>query len=151
MYNICLRMAADTAQAEDLLQEAFVTVFRQIGTFRGESTPGAWIRKIVINHCLSYLRHKAPVMEPISESFSDGIPDDVMEEPWVTPELVHRCIRELPDGARAVFILYQMEGYRHQDIAGMLGISESTSKSQYQRAKALLKEKILKTSDGKQV
>jgi RNA polymerase sigma-70 factor (ECF subfamily) len=144
-------MTADSAQAEDLLQESFVTVFRQIGTFRGESTPGAWIRKIVINHCLSYLRRKAPVMESITDPLTSDIPDEVMDEPWVTPELVQQCIRELPDGARSVFVMYQMEGYRHQDIARMLGISESTSKSQYQRAKSLLKEKILATSHGKQV
>jgi RNA polymerase sigma-70 factor (ECF subfamily) len=143
MYNLCSRMVADKAEAEDLLQEAFVRVFRQLGSFRGECTLGAWIRRIVINQCLNHLRKRKVEITDLDESEVSHLRDEDDEEPAISPELVNGCIRELPEGSRVVFVLFQMEGYKHREIAGMLNISESTSKSQYQRARSMLKEKIM--------
>jgi len=143
MYNLCIRMVADRTEAEDLLQEAFIKAFRQLHSFRWECTPGAWLRKIVTNHCLNHLRKRKISFCGLEEVEGDHYPDDFMEESEITPEMVHESIKNLPEGCRVVFVLYQTEGYRHKDIAEMLNISESTSKSQYQRARMLLKEKLI--------
>jgi RNA polymerase sigma-70 factor (ECF subfamily) len=141
MYNLCLRMVNDPVEAEDLLQEAFVKVFGEVRRFRGESTPGAWIRRIVINQCLNHLRKNKVVFETLDMA-------DVADEPEkpgypdIGPEEIRESIGALPEGARVVLALYLFEGFRHSDIASMLGISESTSKSQYRRALGLMRERI---------
>ncbi len=141
MYNLCLRMVNDPAEAEDLLQEAFVRVFGEMGGYRCESTPGAWIRRIVVNRCLNFLRKKKVVFESLDAA-------DVADEPEqsgypnIGPEEIRESIGALPEGARVVLALYLFEGYRHSDIASMLGISESTSKSQYRRALGLMRERL---------
>ena len=141
MYNLCVRMVVDRMEAEDLLQEVFVKIFREIRRFRGECTPGAWMRRIVINHCLNHLRRKRIVFQNVESLEKEDEPDEP-DYPEVSPELINRSIGELPEGARVVLVLFLLEGYRHADIAAMLGISESTSKSQYRRALKLLREKF---------
>ncbi len=146
MYNICVRMINDANEAEDILQNAFVDVFTKLKMFRYDSTPGAWIKRIVINNCINHLRSKK-----MNLMFSDNmpeVPDDGNEDMVeFNVALIKNAINLLPDGYRSIFCLYTMEGYDHSEISEILDISESTSKSQYSRARARLYE-ILKSSGG---
>lgn len=141
MYNICLRMTRHEADAEDLLQNAFVDVFTKLDSFRHESTIGAWIKRIVINTCINFLKKR----RLNTQSWDERIPDQADEReadtwPELTIEKVKQAIGALPDGYRTVFSLYLMEGYDHKEIGEILQISEATSKSQYSRAKSRLRE-----------
>ncbi|MDX1907111.1 MAG: RNA polymerase sigma factor [Bacteroidia bacterium] len=146
MFNICLRMLGDRPAAEDALQEAFVNVFRNIHLFEGRSSLGAWIKRIVVNKCLSHIRSEKMTMESL-EGQHEHIPDTaehpMADLPELTPERINRAIAELPEGCRVVFTLFQLEGYDHQEIADILNVSVSTSKSQLHRAKKLLHERLL--------
>jgi len=130
-----------------VLQEAFINAFRNIDSYRGDATFGAWLKRIVVNKAINAVNRKK----------HDPIPDDdrwdvAEEEPvgeygeGLTVERVKRCIEELPDGYRMVLSLYLLEGYDHQEIAEIMGITESTSKSQLNRAKAKLRELLTKKS-----
>ena len=145
MYNIAIRLLANKMDAEDVLQEAFVAVFGKLDKFREESTFGAWLKRIVINHCINFLKAKKQVFVEFDNQTAFVIDDgwEGVDQNYDFEE-VHEAIKTLPDGARAVFNLFLLEGYRHHEIATMLNISESTSKSQYQRAKLLLKEKLVR-------
>jgi len=143
MYNICLRMLVHKQDAEDVLQDAFIKVFRSIETFRGDSTPGAWIKRIVINKCVDHLNKRGKDWIDVED-----INDPVEDEPSGTelnPAAINKAINELPDGCRAVFNLKILEGYDHNEIAEILSISVGTSKSQLSRAKELLRFSLLKT------
>jgi RNA polymerase sigma-70 factor (ECF subfamily) len=144
MYNVCLRMLGNTQDAEDVLQVAFVQVFRKLDAFREESTIGAWIKRIVVNHCINFLKKKKVHFAEWDARY-DPV-DESSEEPplpqGVEVSAVKRAVHQLPEGYRAVFSLYAMEGYDHQEIAEVLGISEATSKSQYCRARKKLKEML---------
>ena len=145
MYNICTRMLGDPAAAEDALQEAFVNAFRKLHLFEGRSSFGAWLKRIVINKCLSILNKKQLFTEPIDERVMqepDGGGHDGGYAMDLTPTQVHEAIKGLPEGCRVVFTLYQLEGYDHQEIASILDVSVSTSKSQFHRAKKLLRERL---------
>jgi RNA polymerase sigma-70 factor (ECF subfamily) len=143
MYNTAIRLLVNKMDAEDVLQEAFVAAFRKLDDFRGESTFGAWLKCIVINHCINFLKMKKLVFEDI-QNHTSAMADGGLNwaEHAFNLEEIHETIKTLPGGARAVFNLFLLEGYKHQEIAAMLNISESTSKSQYQRAKLLMKEKL---------
>lgn len=141
MYNVCLRMLANDHDAEDVLQVAFVQVFRKIDTFRFESAIGAWIKRIVINNCINFLKQRQlkfsewdATLDPVDEASEPPAPAG-LDVQWVK-----RAMNELPDGYRTVFSLYALEGYDHQEIGEVLGITEATSKSQYCRARKRLKE-----------
>jgi len=144
MFNIAIRLLANRMDAEDVLQEAFVAAFRKIGDFRGESGFGAWLKRIVINHCISFLKSKKTCFVDFDSQYQD-LPDESSEDEdgRFEPETIHEMIKSLPDGSRIVLNLFLLEDYKHREIAQMLGISESTSKSQYQRAKMLLQEKLM--------
>lgn len=143
MYNICLRMLGDVQLAEDILQEAFIQVFGNIHNFRGESSPGAWIKRIVVNKCINQLKRKKIYwLDPEdvnSVAEEDGI--DEKEFEWTVAK-IKAAIMKLPDGYRTVLNLYLMENYSHREIAKMLDISESTAKTQYMRAKAKVRELV---------
>lgn len=140
MFNICTRMLGDKNRAEDALQEAFVNAFRKLHTFEGKSSFGAWLKRIVINKCLSMLNKKELFTEPIDEiKERAAVANETFE---LNPQKVHQAIKELPKGCRVIFSLYQLEGYDHQEISEILTISVSTSKSQYHRAKKLLQKKL---------
>ncbi len=145
MYNVAIRLLANRMDAEDVLQEAFVAAYRKIGDFRGDSGFGFWLKKIVINHCINFLKSKKVCFVDLDEHHHQ-IPDWNGEDGDVRfePETIHECIKSLPDGSRVVLNLFLLEDFKHREIAQMLGISESTSKSQYQRAKMLLHEKLVK-------
>jgi RNA polymerase sigma-70 factor (ECF subfamily) len=147
MYNTCYRILGSEAEAEDALQESFVDVFARLDTFRGESSLGAWIKRIVINHCLNQLKRRKVVFSPLEEHYNEIMTEDNETDSDVEYEIsrVKNAIMKLPDGYRQVLTLYLIEGYDHGEIAGILGIQETGSKSQYSRAKMKLRE-ILKTS-----
>ncbi len=141
MYGICLGYAGERQLAQDMLQEAFIKVFRKIDQYKGSGSLEGWIRKIVTNTAIDILR-KNPVA---GEFFSDDlmvIPDSTKNKALSDMEtkdlLAH--IARLPEGARVIFNLYALEGMTHQEIADKLNISSGTSKSQYSRARYLLQQ-----------
>jgi len=144
MYTVCLRYSKSDLEAEDILQEAFIKIFRHIKDFRGDSKLGYWIKRIVINTALNHQRSKL-YMYPMVDV------DDVQQQfdyenvisSYQFDELLE-MIKSLPAGCQMVFNLYAIEGYNHKEIAKKLNISEGTSKSQYARAKQLLQEKLTK-------
>jgi RNA polymerase sigma factor (sigma-70 family) len=138
MYNLCLRMVPDKPEAEDLLQEAFVKAFRNLHSFRGESSLGAWLRRIVVNQCLNHIRKTRPFFTSLGGAEVTSLASEEFTMYDISADEIHRAIKLLPEGARIVCVLHLLEEYKHSEIAGMLGISESTSKSQYRRAIALL-------------
>lgn len=146
MYNTAIRMLVQAPETEDVLQESFTRVFQQLHTFRHESSIGAWIKRIVVNTALQRLRKKQRLHFVTLESGADWA-DEIGEstETW-DAKTVHEAIKLLPDGCRVVFTLYAVEDMGHKAIAEALGISESTSKTQYMRAKKLLKDHLLKTA-----
>ena len=143
MYNLAYRILNNREDAEDILQEAFVECFRNIDTFRFESTFGAWLKKIIVNKCINYIKKKK-----IDLTLCETLPATIYEE---EEELIYdtakifKSIEMLPDGYRIILTLYLLEGYGHSEISQILGISESTSKSQYSRAKEKLR-KMLSTN-----
>lgn len=142
MFNICCRMLNNRHEAEDLLQEAFAEAFNKLNTFRFESSFGAWLKRIVINKCINSLKKRRAELvlkEDIVKYDSADETDDV-EEMEYEIKRIHEAIAMLPEGYRVVFTLYLFEDYDHAQIAEMLGVSESTSKTQYMRAKAKIKE-----------
>jgi len=141
MYNLAYRILNNREDAEDILQEAFVDCFRSLNTFRFESTFGAWLKKIIVNKCINQLKKKK-----IDLTLCENIPVDIYEddeEVTYDTTRIFKGIEMLPDGYRVILTLYLLEGYDHQEIAQILGITESTSKSQYSRAKDKLRNIIL--------
>lgn len=150
MYNICYRMMGNTAEAEDVLQDAFVEVFRHLDRFRGDSTLGAWIKRIVINHCLNALKRRRITFTELEEGHGEVPDTDPVDEAELTYSVarVREAILRLPDGYRQVLTLYLLEGYDHGEIAEILGIGEAGSKSQYSRARARLRTMLAQESNG---
>jgi RNA polymerase sigma-70 factor (ECF subfamily) len=142
MYNLAYRMMNNREDAEDLLQEAFLDCFRNIKSFRFESTFGAWLKSILVNKCINQLRKKK-----VELVLQETVPVEIVEEEQETiynTDKIFKGIEQLPDGYRIILTLYLLEGYDHTEIAQILGISESTSKSQYSRAKEKLRSILLK-------
>jgi RNA polymerase sigma factor (sigma-70 family) len=149
MLNVGYRITRSEEDAEDILQESFISAFRNLDKYRGDATFGAWLKRIVVNKAINALNKKKH--ETIPE---DPEKWDVAEEEHTTEyreeltvERVRNGIEKLPDGYRAVLSLYLLEGYDHQEIGQIMGISESTSKSQLNRARARLKA-ILTSGSG---
>lgn len=144
MYNLCYRMMGNTPEAEDALQETFIDVFRKLGSFRGESTLGAWIKRIAINHCITMLGKRKIVFEEMKEAGQWPAAESSEDKEEINYEVtrVKDAIMKLPDGYRQVLTLYLLEGYDHGEIASILGIQETGSKSQYSRAKSRLREML---------
>jgi RNA polymerase sigma factor (sigma-70 family) len=137
MYNLAYRMLNNREDAEDILQEVFVECFRNLAAFRFESTFGAWLKKILINKCINQLKRKK-VDLTLCENLPTDIYEEESEEVYDTRKIFNG-IEKLPDGYRVILTLYLLEGYDHSEIAQILGITESTSKSQYSRAKEKLR------------
>lgn len=147
MYNICLRMLYDRMEAEDALQNAFVDVFTKIDSFRGDSTIGAWIKRIVINTCINQIKKKKLLTSEWDEKYAEVPEEQESPEDYADLELVKSAIGQLPEGYRAVFTLYAMEGYDHKEIGQILGVTEATSKSQYARAKQKIREMVTESKN----
>lgn len=142
MYNICLRMVNNRMDAEDILQNAFIEVFRGIKSYQGKSTIGAWIKRIVINNNIDFLKKRRLYFEEINDRTEVIEVEENASEVDYDIGLVKHNITLLPDGYRVVLSLYLLEGYDHKEIGEILNIAEATSKSQYSRAKKKLKELI---------
>lgn len=149
MFNICCRIMSSREEAEDMLQESFTDAFTKLGSFRFESSFGSWLKQITINKCINELKRKKADL-----SFTDNMApfESPVEETGPDPETIEmevarvkKAMELLPHGYRIIFSLYLLEGYDHGEIAEILNISESTSKSQYLRAKRRLLE-ILKNN-----
>ena len=139
VFALCVRLCNDRDMAEDLTQEAFVLAWRKLDSFRGDSAFGSWLYRITTNTVLSYLRKQKP--------FRNMLDIDDIEEPSQKEDIglrmsLNDAIAELPNGARAVFVLYSLEGYTHDEIAGLLGIAQGSSKAQLHRARQLLQAKL---------
>lgn len=146
MMAVCLRYAPDTADAEDILQEGFIKVFENLRSFRFEGSLEGWIRRVVVTTALKHLRRARPVQElSAAEDFNESpdVPDIITQ---LGEQEIIRLIGELPQGYRMVFNLYVIEGYRHQEIAELLAIEESTSRSQLVKARKWLQDKLLSLS-----
>ncbi|MCB0607126.1 MAG: RNA polymerase sigma factor [Lewinellaceae bacterium] len=144
MYNVCIRMVGNEQDAEDLLQGSFVDVYAHLETFRYQSTIGAWIKRIVVNNCINFLKRRRLEIEEFVPFQHDKEEEEEQDPPaGLTVDAVRQALFYLPDGYRVVFSLYAMEGYDHQEIADVLGITEATSKSQYSRARRKLKEILI--------
>ena len=153
VYALCRRMVRDTTEAEDMTQEAFLLLFRKIHTFRGESAFSTWLHRLVVNAVLMRLRKKSlPVVsiEATAEADDENGPSSSME--FGAPDLtlegaidrinLERCIKQLPAGFRKVFVLHDIQGYKHRDIAEWLGRSVGDSKSQLHKARKRLRESL---------
>lgn len=148
MYNVCLRIVNHEAEAEDVLQEAFIDAFSHINSFRGQSTFGAWLKQIVVNRAINHLRsRRLELVDMESRRFGeDDGPDLADPEPYdedgvqLEVERVKRAMQLLPEGYRVVLSLYLFEGYDHEEIGNVLNISETTSRTQYLRGKKRLLE-----------
>lgn len=140
MYNTALRMVQNSHDAEDLLQSVFVEVFTKLESFRYECSIGAWIKRITINKSINFLKSKKLVLQELTANHDLTPEPEPDREPLFTVDRIRKAVEQLPDGYRVVFSLYAFEGYDHEEIAQILDISEATSKSQYSRAKAKLRQ-----------
>ena len=142
MYNTSLRIVNDTMEAEDIMQESFLSAFEKIDTYSGTVSFGAWLKRIVINRSLDDLSRRKAIFEDIElhVGIRDESSDDIVrkEELDIKVEEVKEAINRLPDGYRIILSLYLLEGYDHDEIAEILEISSSTSRSQLSRAKQKL-------------
>ena len=148
VYSLCLRMTGDTAEAEDLAQEAFLQLFRKIATFRGESAFSTWLHRLVVNVVLMHLRKKG--LQQVSLDEPDASQDEPLKREYGDDDkrLLHsidritlsRAIDGLPPGYRAVLVLHDVEGYEHNEIAQILNCSVGNSKSQLHKARLKLRE-----------
>jgi RNA polymerase sigma factor (sigma-70 family) len=147
MYSAALRIVNHEAEAEDVLQDAFLDAFTRIGDFRGETTFGLWLRQIIINKSINCLRkRKAEFVNIDGMEIAEQKAEDRDELQWKVEE-VKSAVRRLPDGYRVVLTLYLFEGYDHEEISHILKISETTSRSQFMRAKMKLKNMLEKTGE----
>jgi len=153
VYSLCLRMTANTAEAEDLTQEAFLQLFRKIGTFRGESAFSTWLHRMAVNVVLMRLRKKGLPIVPLDDA-GDSEEDAAKKEPGAPDTALagsvdrlelQRAVEALPPGYRSIFVLHDVEGYEHNEIAGLVGCSIGNSKSQLHKARMKLRE-LLKAS-----
>ena len=138
MYSLAYRITGNFEDAEDVLQEGFLKVFRSIESFRGDSKAGTWIHTIMARTALDRVKSKMQFtdLEIVPEVADEGIYLSVESE------YLEKAILELPDGYRSIFTLYEIEGFKHREIADMLEISENTSKSQLHKAKRMLQKKL---------
>jgi RNA polymerase sigma factor (sigma-70 family) len=152
MYNTSLRIVNDTMEAEDIMQESFLSAFEKIDTYSGTVSFGAWLKRIVINRSLDYLSKRKAVFEDIDSHV--GIKDDTHEESVRNEEIdvrveeVKQAIESLPDGYRVILSLYLLEGYDHDEIAEIMNITSSTSRSQLSRAKQKLTGELRKGNEN---
>jgi RNA polymerase sigma-70 factor, ECF subfamily len=150
VYALCLRMVGNPADAEDLMQEAFLQLFRKIATFRGESAFSTWLHRMTVNVVLMRLRKKSLPTDSLEETLEPDAENSAPKRDVGAPDLrltgavdrvnLERCIEKLPPGYRAVFVLHDVQGYEHNEIAGIMGCSVGNSKSQLHKARTRLRE-----------
>ena len=144
LYSVACRMLGNPADAEDLLQEIFLSAHRKLDGFRGESALGTWLYRLATNQCLDYLRSRAAKTNHVTDalddepSLSDARSRGIAERTVAKMDL-ERAIARLPEGARAAFVLHDVQGLEHREVAEALGIAEGTSKSQVHKARLRLR------------
>ncbi len=144
MFIVAQRYMKETAAAEDAMQEAFIKAFQKLNQFKGDVTFGAWLKRIVINTCLDSIKSNKIDTEDISESVFEIVQDD---DDWNVPDEttiseINMAIEKLPDNYRSVVKLFLLEGYDHNEISGILSISESVSRTNLHRGKTMLKQTL---------
>jgi RNA polymerase sigma-70 factor (ECF subfamily) len=145
MLGVCYRFAKNREDAEDMLQEGFIKVFTQIHQYRNEGALEGWIRRIVVHTCINHLKKNKKFSDSLDIIHANSIHiSEEMIPSIMQAKQVVECIRMLPLGYRTVLNLYAIEGFPHKEIAAMLDIEESTSRSQYTRAKAMLEEILIR-------
>lgn len=152
VYSLCLRMLGNATQAEDLTQEVFLQVFKKLGSFRGDSAFTTWLHRLTVNQVLMHFRKRGVKLEHTSE---EGDFTNVEETPLQSTRrtsmidrlALDKAVAELPPGYRTVFVLHDVEGYEHGEIADMLNVSVGTSKSQLHKARMRLRDLLTKKSD----
>ena len=141
LFNLAWRMCGTRADAEDLLQEIFLLAYRKLPEFRGDSAVGTWLYRLAMNRCLDHLKSR----QTRSGSATITLDEEAMPGPRRVPDGgikrldLERAIAQLPEGARAAFVLHDVEGFQHHEVATILGISEGTSKSQVHKARLKLR------------
>lgn len=150
LYGVALRLLGNQADADDMLQEIFLAAHRKLSTFRGESALGTWLYRLATNLCLDHLRSRAGRSRQVTDSIEDepGLTDassQGLAERTVTRMDLERALARLPDGCRAAFVLHDIEGLEHREIAEVLGIAEGTSKSQVHKARLKLRALLAET------
>ena len=150
MLTVCYRYAKSREDAEDMLQEGFIKVFTQINQYEQRGSLEGWILRIVVHTCINHLKKNKKFTEHVDLLYAGNIVSNEEQLPgMLQAKQVVECIRQLPIGYRTVLNLYAIEGYSHREIGNMLEIEESTSRSQYTRAKSLLEEMLIKKNIDK--
>lgn len=144
LFSVAYRMLGNTADAEDLLQDIFLAAHRKLGSFRGESSLGTWLYRLATNQCLDHLRSRAARAGQVTDTIEDDptLADAAsrsLAERTVTKMDLERALARLPEGCRAAFVLHDVEGLEHREVAEVLGIAEGTSKSQVHKARLRLR------------
>jgi RNA polymerase sigma factor (sigma-70 family) len=145
MLSVCYRFAHYREDAEDMLQEGFIKVFSQVHTFQNKGAFEGWVRRIMVHTCINHLKKNKKFNESVDIIYANGV--QVREESVpsiVQAKQIVECIRLLPLGYRTVLNLYAIEGYNHKEISAMLDVEESTSRSQYTRAKQMLEDILIR-------
>lgn len=143
MMGVCYRYVGEQETARDLLQEGFIKVFANINSYSGSGSFEGWMRKIFVNSSLEYLRKSNVLKEATDlDSLAELVEPDASAISKISSKELMQLVNKLPDGFRTVFNLFAIEGYSHKEIADMLSITESTSRSQYTRARQILQKKI---------
>jgi len=150
VYSLCLRMTANTAEAEDLTQEAFLQLYRKIGTFRGESAFSTWLHRLSVNVVLMHLRKKSLPVVSLEETTQSTGDDDTPKKDFGAEDIalagsidrlrLQKAVDDLPPGYRTIFVLHDVEGYEHNEIATIVGCSIGNSKSQLHKARMKLRD-----------
>jgi RNA polymerase sigma-70 factor (ECF subfamily) len=145
IFSLASRMAGSPETGEDLLQEIFLQAYRKIGGFKGDAAVGTWLYRLALNHCLDFVRSRQAKMEKATAAIDEesGPPIVARRESPIERLDLERAIRQLPEGCREVFVLHDVEGYEHKEIAAMLGIAEGTSKSQVFKARMKLRALLI--------
>lgn len=141
LFTICLRYSPNYTEAEDNLQDAFLTIFKKMGQYEGKGSFEGWLKRITVNTVLQKYR-KQRVFEIVDEAQIEDEADDEIESEGVPLNFLLKIVQELPDRYRLVFSMYVLDGYQHKEIAELLGISDGTSKSNLARARNILKAKV---------
>jgi RNA polymerase sigma-70 factor (ECF subfamily) len=144
MLGVCMRYAKDRSEAEDMLQEGFLKVFQGISKFKGEGSFEGWVRRIMVYNAINHYKHRSrKFQEDLDQENYDAVYHDELLEKISAKEIV-ALIQHLPEGYRAIFNLYAIEGYTHKEISEKLNIAVGTSKSQYSRAKQCMQALLAK-------
>ena len=144
LFSVACRMLGNPADAEDLLQEIFLSAHRKLDSFRGESALGTWLYRLAVNQCLDYLRSRAARTNQVTDALEDDAGPfeagaQTLADQTVAKMDLERALARLPEGCRAAFVLHDVQGLEHKEVAQALGIAEGTSKSQVHKARLRLR------------